>query len=130
MDGGGAPALGAGAPVGPGELGRITRVVLIVCGTSWHAALVGTYLLEAVSRTPVEVDVGSEFRYRQLVVDTMTLVLAISQSGETADTLAAGREAKSRGSKLVAIWWRLPRAGACTRRSSATRNLAKSVTAE
>jgi glucosamine--fructose-6-phosphate aminotransferase (isomerizing) len=102
-DGGGAPALRPGATLGPDELGRINRVVLIACGTSWHAALVGKYLLEALGRIPVEVDVASEFRYREPVVDPTTLVLAISQSGETADTLAAGREAKSRGSKLVAI---------------------------
>jgi glucosamine--fructose-6-phosphate aminotransferase (isomerizing) len=85
------------------ELERITRVFLIACGTSWHAALVGKYVLEALCRIPVEVDVASEFRYRSPVVDQTTLTIAISQSGETADTLGALREAKGRGSKTLAI---------------------------
>src|SRR5439155_17016507 len=76
------------------ELKRAERVLLLACGTSWHAALVGKYLLEQVSQVPAEVDYGSEFRYRTPIVGAATLAVAISQSGETADTLAAFREAK------------------------------------
>ena len=72
----------------------ISRVVIVACGTSWHAGLVGKFLVEQLARVPVEVDYASEFRYRQPIIDERTLVLAISQSGETADTLAAMREAK------------------------------------
>ncbi|MBI3932569.1 MAG: glutamine--fructose-6-phosphate transaminase (isomerizing) [Acidobacteria bacterium] len=79
------------------------RVVLIACGTSWHAALVGKFLLEQVAGIPTEVDYGSEFRYRTPLVGPGTLAVAISQSGETADTLAAFREAKRRGALPVAI---------------------------
>ena len=79
------------------------RVVLIACGTSWHAALVGKFLLEEIARIPAEVDYGSEYRYRTPLVGAGTLVVAISQSGETADTLAAFREAKRRGALGLAI---------------------------
>jgi glutamine---fructose-6-phosphate transaminase (isomerizing) len=79
------------------------RVVLIACGTSWHAALVGKFLLEQVAGVPAEVDYGSEFRYRTPLVGPGTLAVAISQSGETADTLAAFREAKRRGALGVGI---------------------------
>jgi len=79
------------------------RAVLLACGTSWHAALVGKFLLEQVAGVPTEVDYGSEFRYRTPLVGRGTLAVAISQSGETADTLAAFREAKSRGAIPVAI---------------------------
>jgi len=79
------------------------RVVLLACGTSWHAALVGKFLLEQVAGIPAEVDYGSEFRYRTPLVGPDTLAVAISQSGETADTLAAFREAKRRGALPVAI---------------------------
>jgi glucosamine--fructose-6-phosphate aminotransferase (isomerizing) len=79
------------------------RVVLLACGTSWHAALVGKFLLEQVAGVPTEVDYGSEFRYRTPLVGETTLAVAISQSGETADTLAAFREAKRRGALAVAI---------------------------
>ncbi len=79
------------------------RVVLIACGTSWHAALVGKFLLEQVAGIPTEVDYGSEFRYRTPLVGPGTVAVAISQSGETADTLAAFREAKRRGALGVAI---------------------------
>jgi len=79
------------------------RVVLIACGTSWHAALVGKFLIEQLARVPTEVDYGSEFRYREPLVGAGTLAVAISQSGETADTLAAFREAKSRGALTLAI---------------------------
>ncbi|MCI0673845.1 MAG: glutamine--fructose-6-phosphate transaminase (isomerizing), partial [Myxococcaceae bacterium] len=85
------------------ELRRARRVLLLACGTSWHAALVGKFLLEQVSGVPAEVDYGSEFRYRTPIVNEHTLAVAISQSGETADTLAAFREAKEKGALPVAI---------------------------
>ena len=84
-------------------LRRAERVVLLACGTSWHAALVGKFLLEELSGLPVEVDYGSEFRYRTPLVGSGSLAVAISQSGETADTLAAFREAKRRGALGIAI---------------------------
>ena len=86
-----------------GELQDIRRIVIIACGTSWHAGLVGKFLIEENCRVPVEVDIASEFRYRNPVVDDSTLMILISQSGETADTLAAMREGKARGAKNVAI---------------------------
>ena len=85
------------------DLQAVGRICIIACGTSWHAALVGKFLIEERCRVPVEVDIASEFRYRNPVVDENTLVILISQSGETADTLAAMREAKRRGGKCVAI---------------------------
>ena len=85
------------------ELAGLNRLCFVACGTSWHAALVGKYLVEAFARLPVEVDIASEFRYRQPVLDSRVLTVPISQSGETADTLAALREAKDRGSRAVAI---------------------------
>ncbi|HEX9579608.1 MAG TPA: glutamine--fructose-6-phosphate transaminase (isomerizing) [Gemmatimonadales bacterium] len=85
------------------ELLGVDRVVLTACGTSWHAALIGEYMLEEVARIPVEVEYASEFRYRNPIVDHRTLVVAISQSGETADTLAAVREAKQRGARTLGI---------------------------
>ena len=85
------------------ELAGLNRLCFVACGTSWHAALVGKYLVEAFARLPVEVDVASEFRYRKPVVDGRVLTVPISQSGETADTLAALREAKDHGSRAVAI---------------------------
>src|SRR5438094_1496857 len=85
------------------ELTGLNRLCFVACGTSWHAALVGKYLVEAFARLPVEVDIASEFRYRRPVVDSRVLTVAISQSGETADTLAALREARDQGSRAVAI---------------------------
>jgi glucosamine--fructose-6-phosphate aminotransferase (isomerizing) len=85
------------------ELRRAQRVTLLACGTSWHAALVGKYLLEQVAQVPAEVDYGSEFRYRDPIVGPQTLAVAISQSGETADTLAAFRQAKKQGALPIAI---------------------------
>jgi glucosamine--fructose-6-phosphate aminotransferase (isomerizing) len=79
------------------------RVVLLACGTSWHAALVGKFLIEQIAGIPAEVDYGSEFRYRTPIVGPGTVAVAISQSGETADTLAAFREAKSKGALGLAI---------------------------
>jgi glutamine---fructose-6-phosphate transaminase (isomerizing) len=81
----------------------VERVVLVACGTSWHAALIGKYMLEEMARIPVEVDYGSEFRYRQPVLDRRTLFVGISQSGETADTIAAAREAKRLGATALTI---------------------------
>jgi glucosamine--fructose-6-phosphate aminotransferase (isomerizing) len=85
------------------ELSQIKRIVITACGTSWHAALVGEYLLEELARIPVEVQYASEFRYRNPVIEEGTLVMAISQSGETADTLAALREAKQRGALTMGV---------------------------
>ena len=85
------------------ELGAIERVTLLACGTSWHAALVGKFLIEHLARLPVEVDYGSEYRYRNPIVGPRTLVVVITQSGETADTLAALREAKRDGARSIAI---------------------------
>jgi glutamine---fructose-6-phosphate transaminase (isomerizing) len=79
------------------------RVLVLACGTSYHAGLVGKFLVENLARVPCEVDLASEFRYREPVVRTSDLVVAISQSGETADTLAAVKEAKSRGARTLAI---------------------------
>jgi glucosamine--fructose-6-phosphate aminotransferase (isomerizing) len=83
--------------------GQATRVTLVACGTSWHAALVGKFLLEEIAGLPVEVDYGSEFRYRNPLVDGRTLFVAVSQSGETLDTLVALREARKRGCPAAAI---------------------------
>jgi glucosamine--fructose-6-phosphate aminotransferase (isomerizing) len=85
------------------ELVGLNRLCFVACGSSWHAALVGKYLVEAFARLPVEVDIASEFRYRHPVLDSRVLTVPISQSGETADTLAALREARDRGSRAVAI---------------------------
>ncbi len=82
---------------------QLQRIVIVACGTSWHAGLVGKHYLEAAARLPVEVDLASEFRYRNPVLDEHTLVIAISQSGETADTLAAVQEAKAHGARTAAI---------------------------
>ncbi len=84
-------------------LRNIQRIYIIACGTSYHAALVGKFLIEDFSRIPVEADIGSEFRYRNPILGRDTLLLAISQSGETADTLAGLREAKKRGAHTIAI---------------------------
>jgi glucosamine--fructose-6-phosphate aminotransferase (isomerizing) len=85
------------------DLGRIRRIVTTACGTSWHAGLVGEYMLEEHARIPVDVEYASEFRYRNPVLEEGTLALAISQSGETADTMAALREAKQRGLSTMGV---------------------------
>ncbi len=85
------------------ELDSVERIVLTGCGTSWHSALIGEYMLEELARIPVEVDYASEFRYRNPVIPPNTVVIGISQSGETADTLAAIREAKKRGATTLGI---------------------------
>jgi glucosamine--fructose-6-phosphate aminotransferase (isomerizing) len=85
------------------KLANSNRIVLVACGTSWHAALVGEYLIEELARIPVEVEYASEFRYRNPIIDESDIVIAISQSGETADTLAALELAKSRGATILGI---------------------------
>jgi glucosamine--fructose-6-phosphate aminotransferase (isomerizing) len=85
------------------ELAALDKVTMVACGTSWHAALVGKFMIEELARIPVEVDYGSEFRYRNPIVTDRSLAVAITQSGETADTLAALREAKSKGARSLAI---------------------------
>jgi len=84
-------------------LRQIERVVILACGTSWHSALVGKFLIESLARVPVDVDYGSEYRYRNPIVSPNTLAVVITQSGETADTLAALREAKKKGARSIAI---------------------------
>jgi glucosamine--fructose-6-phosphate aminotransferase (isomerizing) len=84
-------------------MASLSRVVLLACGTSWHAALVGKFLIEQLARLPVDVDYGSEYRYRQPIITTSDLMVAITQSGETADTLAALREARRQGARTLAI---------------------------
>lgn len=79
------------------------RIMIVACGTSYHAGLAGRYMLEELASIPVQVDIGSEFRYRKTVLEKNTLVIAITQSGETADTIAAIREAKSKGLKVLSI---------------------------
>ncbi|HZZ85244.1 MAG TPA: glutamine--fructose-6-phosphate transaminase (isomerizing) [Anaeromyxobacteraceae bacterium] len=85
------------------EAKGLSRMIIVACGTSWHAGLCGRYMLESLARLPVEVELASEFRYRDPIVDARTLCLAISQSGETADTLAAVKEAKRRGARAISI---------------------------
>jgi glucosamine--fructose-6-phosphate aminotransferase (isomerizing) len=82
---------------------RFSSIKIAACGTSWHAGLAGKYMIEQLARVPVDVDYASEFRYRDPVMDENTLLLVISQSGETADTIAALREAKELGAKVLAI---------------------------
>jgi glucosamine--fructose-6-phosphate aminotransferase (isomerizing) len=85
------------------EIGNFNRIVLTACGTSWHAALIGEYMLEEFARIPVDTEYASEFRYRNPVLDERSLVIGISQSGETADTLAALREAQNNGARVVSL---------------------------
>ncbi|HLH43613.1 MAG TPA: glutamine--fructose-6-phosphate transaminase (isomerizing) [Bryobacteraceae bacterium] len=89
--------------ISPREFKEFRQVRIVACGTSWHAAVAGKFMIERLARIPVEVDYGSEFRYRDPLVGRDTLTIVISQSGETADTLAAQREAKQKGSKTLAI---------------------------
>ncbi|MFT4552272.1 MAG: glucosamine--fructose-6-phosphate aminotransferase (isomerizing) [Chlamydiales bacterium] len=85
------------------ELFAIKRILILACGTSWHAGYVSSYMIEDKARIPVQVEISSEFRYKNPIVQEGTLVIAISQSGETADTVAAVRELKSKGAKVLAI---------------------------
>jgi glucosamine--fructose-6-phosphate aminotransferase (isomerizing) len=85
------------------QLAAVERITILACGTSWHAGLVGKFLIERLARVPVEVDYGSEYRYRSPIVDAHTLAVVITQSGETADTIAALREARKLGASSIAI---------------------------
>ena len=85
------------------DIREVDRVIILACGTSWHAGLVGKHLLEQLAGLPAEVDYGSEYRYRDPIVDSRTLAVVITQSGETADTLAALREARKKGARSIAI---------------------------
>jgi len=85
------------------DLKKVEKIFIVACGTSYHAALVGKYMIEELTRVPTEVDIASEFRYRKPVVKTGDLMIAITQSGETADTLAAQKEAKRLGAKVLSI---------------------------
>jgi glucosamine--fructose-6-phosphate aminotransferase (isomerizing) len=85
------------------EFRAVSKINIIACGTSWHAGQAGKFMIETLARVPVEVDYASEWRYRNPIVDPNTITLVISQSGETADTIAAQREAKAKGSKTLAI---------------------------
>ncbi|HJU82763.1 MAG TPA: glutamine--fructose-6-phosphate transaminase (isomerizing) [Holophagaceae bacterium] len=90
-------------PWSEAELKAIQRIHIVACGTSWHAGLVGKFFIEQLSRTPVEVDYASEYRYREPVIPPGTLIVGITQSGETADTLAAMKEAAAHGARTLAI---------------------------
>ncbi len=83
--------------------GNIRNVIVVACGTAYHAGMVGKYVIESLARLPVWVDFSSEFRYRKPIVDRDSLVIAVSQSGETADTLAAVREVKKKGARIISI---------------------------
>ena len=85
------------------DIRRIKRIVMVACGTAYHASMAGKYVIESLCRIPVEVDVASELRYRDPVIDEETLAIAISQSGETIDTIVGLREAKQKGAKVIAI---------------------------
>jgi glucosamine--fructose-6-phosphate aminotransferase (isomerizing) len=87
----------------PEEWKKFRKIQIVGCGTSWHAGLVGKFLLETAARIPVEVDYGSEYRYRDPIIDKTTLVIGVTQSGETADTIAGMQEAKQKGARLVTI---------------------------
>jgi glucosamine--fructose-6-phosphate aminotransferase (isomerizing) len=89
--------------IGDAVLSSISNISIVACGTAYHAGLCGKYVLEEFCKIPVHIDVSSEFRYRNPLVDEHTLIIAISQSGETADTLAAVREAKKRGARVLAV---------------------------
>lgn len=95
--------LGDELRISDAELKKISRILIQACGTSWHAGLVGKYIIEKFARIHTEVDISSEFRYRDAVLDSDTLVMAISQSGETADTIAGLREAKVKFLKVLSI---------------------------
>ncbi|HEX7151461.1 MAG TPA: glutamine--fructose-6-phosphate transaminase (isomerizing) [Thermoanaerobaculia bacterium] len=87
----------------PEEWAKIRKIHIVACGTSWHSGLVGKFILENAARVPVEVDYGSEYRYRDPIIDDTTLVIGVTQSGETADTIAGMQEAKAKGAKLITI---------------------------
>ena len=85
------------------DIKNIKKVFITGCGTSWHAGLIGKFMIEGISRIPVEVDISSELRYRNPIIDSDTLIIAISESGETVDTIAALRDGKKKGAKTVSI---------------------------
>src|SRR3990172_7413473 len=86
-----------------GEVKQIKRIYLVACGTAWHAALVGKFMLEELAGIPAEADYGSEFRYRAPLIDSRSLLLLISQSGETLDTLAAIEMAREKKARVLSI---------------------------
>jgi glucosamine--fructose-6-phosphate aminotransferase (isomerizing) len=92
-----------GITIDVNELLSVDRIIFLACGTSWHAAYIGAYILEERARIPTQVEISSEYRYKNPIVTDNTLVIAISQSGETADTLAAMRELKAKGARVIAI---------------------------
>ena len=92
-----------GLNLSPEEFREIKKIQIIACGTSWHSGLIGKYVIESLARIPVEVEYASEFRYKNPLIPPGTIVFVISQSGETADTLAALREAQARGVKVFGI---------------------------
>jgi glutamine---fructose-6-phosphate transaminase (isomerizing) len=85
------------------KLSKAERIIIVACGTSWHAGLVAEYLIEEFARIPVEVEYASEFRYRNPIISEKDVIIAISQSGETADTLAAIELAKSKGATIIGV---------------------------
>ncbi len=85
------------------DIRKVKRIIFIACGTSWHASLSGEFMIEELAKIPAEVEYASEFRYRNPIIEDNTLIIAISQSGETADTIAAMKEAKKKGAKTLAI---------------------------
>jgi len=93
----------SGTNLGDDELLSIDNIIITACGTSWHSALIGEQMIEEIARVPVEVEYASEFRYRNPIVTERTLCIVISQSGETADTLAAMREAQRRGARTLGL---------------------------
>jgi len=99
----GSTAVFGGLNIQPQELSQIDRIIFIACGTAWHACLIAEYLIERFARIPVEVEYASEFRYRNAPLDKNSLVIAISQSGETIDSLSALKEAKRKGYKTLSI---------------------------
>ncbi|SKA79327.1 glutamine--fructose-6-phosphate transaminase [Caloramator quimbayensis] len=85
------------------QLKNIDRIYIVACGTAYHAGMVGKYVIEKLAKIPVEVDIASEFRYRDPIINEKTLMIVVSQSGETADTLAALKQAKSKGARVIAV---------------------------
>jgi glutamine---fructose-6-phosphate transaminase (isomerizing) len=85
------------------EIRNISKIYMVSCGTSWHASLVGKFMIESLAQIPVEVDLASEFRYRKAIIDENTLIIGITQSGETADTLGAIRKARECGSRVLVV---------------------------
>ena len=92
-----------GLTIDVNELLSVDRILFLACGTSWHAAYIGAYIIEERARIPTQIEISSEYRYKNPIVTENTLVIAISQSGETADTLAAMRELKAKGARVIAI---------------------------